>query len=170
MPVESMSRIRRGVASLVGAAVALAPGVLGACYTVFGPGFVNPDGTPDNPPMRAAGVFLLASPLLFGILAAFYGVAIQALFRAGRLSATPLSLVSIAAGVAFWIWMLVRAGSVSSGDAVGIAVLSGIVALLLTGGSLASWLVVRAGHNKPLHPPAGLNVLSEGDAALPRRG
>jgi len=148
------------VASLVGATVALAPGVLGACYMVFGPGFVNPDGTPDNPPMRGAGVFLLASPLLFGIVAVFYAVAIQVLFRVGRLSAAYLSSVSISAGAAFWIWMVVRAGSVSWDDAVGIAVLSGIVAVLLVGGSLASWLVLRAGHNKPLHPPAGLNVLS----------
>ncbi len=147
-----MSWMRKTLAALLGATVALTPGVLGACYTVFGPLSLNPDGTPDNPPMRGAGLFLLASPLLFGTLLMFYVTNIQVLQWAARLSRTSLCSTSLAAAVALWFWLVVREGDVSTDDAVGITILSGVVGALLLAGALACWVVLRSGPNKPLQP------------------
>lgn len=165
-----MSRTRRLVAIVVGALVALAPGLVGACFAVFGSGFVNADGTPDNPPIRGAALFLLASPLLLACLLGYYAVAIEFLSRLVRLSFGWLLSASVAAALALWVWLLVREGNPSWEDIVNTGILSAVVAILLAGGSLASWLVLRSGHNTPLHPTAGLRLLREGAVASPRRG
>lgn len=139
-----MSWMRKTLAALLGATIALAPGMLGACYTVFGPLSLNPDGTPDNPPMRGAGLFLLASPFLFGILLMFYAISIELLQRASRLSRISLCSTSLAAAVGLWFWLVVREGDVSTEDAVGITILSAVVGALLLAGALASWVVLRS--------------------------
>jgi len=147
-----MSWMRRTLGALLGATVALTPGVLGACYTVFGPLSLNPDGAPDNPPMRGAGLFLLASPPLFGILLMFYALSIHLLHWAARLSRTSLCSTSLAAAVALWFWLVVREGEVSTGDALGITIISAVVGALLLAGALASWAVLRSGPNTQLQP------------------
>jgi hypothetical protein len=137
-----MVSLRKTLAALLGATVALAPGVMGACYTVFGPILVNPDGTPDNPPMRGAGLFLLASPVLFVILVAFYALTIQLLHRVARLSRASICSVGLAAAAALWVLLVIREGELSSDTAIGITVVSAVIASCLLAGSLASWIVL----------------------------
>jgi hypothetical protein len=44
--------------------------------------FLNPDGSPDNAPVRGAGVFILFSPILFLVVAFFGAMVLQ---RVGQL-------------------------------------------------------------------------------------
>jgi hypothetical protein len=147
-----MSLMHKTLGALLGATVALTPGVLGACWTVFGPLSLNPDGIPDNPPMRGAGLFLLASPFLFGILFMFYALSIQLLHWAARLSRNSLCSTSLAAAAALWVWLVVREGGLSTDGAVPVTILSAVVGALMLAGALVSWLALRPGPNKPLQP------------------
>lgn len=147
-----MDWTRKIAAALAGATVALAPGVLGACYTVFGPTPLNPDGTPDNPPLRGAAFFLLASPLLFAVVSLFYGLSIHLLHRAVRLSLFSLCAASLAATTVLWVWLVVRAGEISIDGTVETTIVSTAVAAVLLFGSLASWIVLRRVPNEALQP------------------
>jgi hypothetical protein len=141
MPIQRESDVRAVLASFAGAAVACGLPVLGSLYSVLGPGFVNPDGSPDNAPARGAGLFLLASPFLFVIVWAFFALSILLLHRASRLSCPSLCLVSAATAVGSWGVAMVAMGARQTNV---LATLSGGLAVLLLAGSVASWMVLRA--------------------------
>jgi hypothetical protein len=44
--------------------------IMGLLESWFGMPYTNPDGTPDNAPIRAAGILIMLSPLIFVLLTA----------------------------------------------------------------------------------------------------
>ena len=67
--------------------------------------YLNADGTPDNAPVRGAGVFILLSPVLFVLITAFAFFGGLLLRRFGQLKPKALLLIvvllSIAGGALF---------------------------------------------------------------------
>ncbi len=51
----------------------LLPGMQSLSQSLSAPGeYLNPDGTPDNAPIRAIGVLIIISPLLFGVITGIF--------------------------------------------------------------------------------------------------
>jgi hypothetical protein len=82
------------VASVAAAGAFLAVAlIVGLVDSWFEMPYTNPDGTPDNAPIRAAGILLMLSPVLFILLTALTFFSALLLRGIGRL--TPRALITV---------------------------------------------------------------------------
>jgi len=84
-----------GFAALVASLATLLIPVGTALWTVFSPPALNPDGSPDNAPLRGAGFFLLASPVFLLALATYFALVPVILRRIRRLSFSVLLVFNV---------------------------------------------------------------------------
>jgi hypothetical protein len=73
--------------------------VLGLISSWFEMPYMNPDGTPDNAPIRAAGILIMLSPLIFVLFAAVVFLTALMLQRIRRLTPRGLLTVVVLASV-----------------------------------------------------------------------
>jgi hypothetical protein len=87
------------LASLAAAAAFFVLPIVGLVILAFQMPYLNPDGTPDNAPLRGAFAFVFFSPVLFALLASFgFGVTL-ALRRIQKLTPKALLTVVVTAGL-----------------------------------------------------------------------
>ena len=147
MPIHRERKVRTVLASFVGATVAYTPPVLGGLYTVLGPGFVNPGGSPDNAPARGAGLFIPGEPFsisgCLGVLCAQHPAppSVESaflLFAVFGQYGDRRRIMGSSHG---------RTGA-RTVNVLATAAMSGLLGALLLAGSMASWLVLRRGPTK----------------------
>src|SRR6267143_3507274 len=101
----SPSKLRLLVASLASAAAFFVVPAIGLVIGWSQMPYLNADGTPDNAPVRVAGVFILLSPVLFVLITAFAFFGGLLLRRFGQLKPKALLfvvvLLSVSAGTLF---------------------------------------------------------------------
>lgn len=137
------SLARSALRALVAAIAALAVPVGLALALVFGPPSVNPDGSPDNAPVRGAALFLFVSPVLLLLLACYFSLAAGVLQRLRPISLPALLacnlLPSLGVGFLFGIHGLRTFGTRDA--AISLALFGAFSLGFLGLGSLAWWLV-----------------------------
>jgi hypothetical protein len=94
-----ITKRRMLVASLASAAAFFIVPAIGFIIGWLEMPYLNPDGTPDNAPIRGAGIFVLVSPVLFILFTAFTFLGAVLLQRIKQLR--PLALASIVAVTSF---------------------------------------------------------------------
>src|SRR5437879_8657556 len=91
----SPSKLRLLAASLASAAAFFAVPAVGFMIGWSQMPYLNADGTPDNAPVRGAGVFILLSPVLFVLITAFAFFGGLLLRRFGQLKPKALLLIVV---------------------------------------------------------------------------
>ena len=146
-----------GVAAFVASVAAIIVPVCGGLWYVFGPPVLNADGSPDNAPIRGAGLFLFASPILALVLVGYFAVAPLLLRRIHRLTLSALVALNIVPSLAVALLFGVPAfrGFGPLDGAILFGLFGGFSILFLGVGSAAWWLVAPSqGSSAGFHPPA----------------
>ena len=131
---------------LVAALAALAVPLADALWIrsgLAGPPLVNPDGSIDNAPERAAMFFLMLSPVFLVILFAFFAVSTSVLRYFARLSLGRLYLLDLSVALAVAIYTASRSYvTLGARDAAFTFEMFGLVSFVcLALGSTAWWLL-----------------------------
>ena len=100
-----MTKRRMFVASLASAAAFIAVLVAGSYIAVQTP-YLNAEGTPDNAPIRAAGILLLISPLLFVVVTSFMFAGALLLQHIKQLKPTVIAVIVSVASVGLGFVMI----------------------------------------------------------------
>ena len=117
MTLDIMIAKRRMFFASLGSAVVFMTIAAIAAYLEMRTPSLNPDGTPDNAPIRAIGVLIIISPLLFGVITGIFyagGLILKAL---GHLKPLVIAALVPLASVVLGFLMILEAplvGAISS--------------------------------------------------------
>ena len=106
-PVQSRSTRSLGVmktgrllaASIASTAALFVLPIVMMIFELTHPSAFHADGTPDNAPVRAAGIFILLSPVLFALVAFVTFFASALLGRIGQLKPRGISIAAVVVAV-----------------------------------------------------------------------
>ncbi len=127
--------------------------IIGLVSSWFEMPYTNPDGTPDNAPIRAAGILIMLSPLIFVLLAALAFFTTLLLQKVRRLTPRALLTVVLLASVATAV-LMVSDRPFGWKDMLYYFCGFVVINLLLLGSAAWAWWKVAMRPNRAAHPAA----------------